>query len=597
MKRRSVNDSDYDEADIADLSPISQASTSTTGSRRRKRKYVPTEEKLDDPLPIKMRYVRDSEKKVRDSIYVVLSDLVGRGLSIDEACSAVEIVSNGLFGREFKPYKEMTDETEDIVIDQNTLPDKRSIRDKLDKIEAHGLAVASKEIEIQKHEGATIVHQSDSTTKKSVGKFSVSGLNVNGQMIPLPTIPVAGETRDEIADQIALGFRILGAASGKDAGDIYSLVDAHIPDSVSHNKGLGQDVPKLFNLDTIVGQLFCSTHTNLGFCKALNPAIKELENKVGVENILDSFLVTIEKRSKNGSLAGQFVDCITRLVGKELLHKQWNRAKDFEKWCKEAGDHYKMFLYKDERFGCFPKACAVCIYSRDLLNEFLTSHPDIDNKLACIVRDVYKQEYMELVLAVVAAFGLQLIEPFHAKTISKSSTHDSLTIFFRNLHEAMENPIDVSFFLLEKPWYPGVSQRLFDDVKEGYKSHVVKSIVSVLQENLDGAVKLGNYFQPQLKITLARQRRDYGLSSDFPPEHPVQEFPSNVREKAPVHNLEMESSCGKVGYRTKENRDLNATSRALIIEGTKRLREKHGGSFRDYGHEARAIKKLKLEWM
>ena len=263
----------------------------------------------------------------------------------------------------------------------------------------------------------------------------MSGVQLNGHLIPFPTIPVSGETKDELAEQVALGFQFLAAASGIDAADIYEEVDAHMTDSTSHNKGLGANIAKLFNLDTIVGQLFCSTHTNLGFCRSMNETIKAVENKIGVENILESFLVTIDQSSKNGCLAGKFVDCITRLAGKELSHKPWNRGSEFEKFCNECGEKYEMFLYKDERFGCFPKACAVCLYSRDLLNEFLLSHPDIDNKLACIVRDVYQQEYLVLVLAVVAAFGLQLVEPFHAVTISKSSTHYTLMTFFYNLHD------------------------------------------------------------------------------------------------------------------------------------------------------------------
>ena len=126
-----------------------------------------------------------------------------------------------------------------------------------------------------------------------------------------------------------------------------------------------------------------------------------------------------------GPSVGQFVDCMTRLVGLEMKHKPWNRGEDFKKHCHEHDALYTMFLYKDERFGCFPKACAVCIYSRELLQEFLSMHPDIDNRLACLVRDIYGQEYVKLCMAVVAVFCIQLIEPFHATTISKTSNHNT----------------------------------------------------------------------------------------------------------------------------------------------------------------------------
>ena len=71
-----------------------------------------------------------------------------------------------------------------------------------------------------------------------------------------------------------------------------------------------------------------------------------------------------------------------------------------------------MFLYKYNRFGCFPKAFAVCIYSRELIKEFLLSHPDITNRLACLVRDIYNLEYVVIVMAVVAAFGFNYLSPF-----------------------------------------------------------------------------------------------------------------------------------------------------------------------------------------
>ena len=52
-------------------------------------------------------------------------------------------------------------------------------------------------------------------------------------------------------------------------------------------------------------------------------------------------------------LYGQFMDCISRLVGFEIKHKLWNKGGDFRKFCQENEIENKMFLYKEERFGCF----------------------------------------------------------------------------------------------------------------------------------------------------------------------------------------------------------------------------------------------------
>ena len=120
------------------------------------------------------------------------------------------------------------------------------------------------------------------------------------------------------------------------------------------------------------------------------------------------------------------------------------------------------------------------------------------------MRDTYDQEYLTLVLAVVGSFGLQLVEPFHSKTLSKSSNHNTLSIFFKQLHQKMSLELDQDFFNLQFPWCPSVSQDLFDAIKKGYKEHVVTTLQSVLKENMTAAIKLGNFLLPGLKETLAR---------------------------------------------------------------------------------------------
>ena len=237
---------------------------------------------------------------------------------------------------------------------------------------------------------------------------------------------------------------------------------------------------------------------------------------------MDRFVVQIDFESKNGSIVGQFVDCITRLVGMELRHKPWNRGEEFKMFCTSQGKPYEMFLYKDERFGCFPKACSVCIFSKQVLQDFLMTNTNIDNRLACLVRDIFQQEYAQLAMSVVAVLGFQLIEPFHAKTISKSSTHRSLQVFFKELYAKMTSPITKEFFLMDKPWYPVIAVELFKGVKEGYKVHVVQTVKEDIEEHVDEAVKLANFLQPDLAKILARYIRDYGLSEEFDAEFPVE---------------------------------------------------------------------------
>ena len=83
---------------------------------------------------------------------------------------------------------------------------------------------------------------------------------------------------------------------------------------------------------------------------------------------------------------------------------------------------------------------------------------------------------MVLALAVVSAFGVQLVETFHAKTLSKNENHKTLTSSFKGLHDKMSEPLTEQFFCLEKPWFPGVSQQLLDTVLLNYKPHIGNQI-------------------------------------------------------------------------------------------------------------------------
>lgn len=45
-----------------------------------------------DDIPVRLAHVRESERKVRDQFYLTVGNLVGRGMSLDEASIAVKLV-------------------------------------------------------------------------------------------------------------------------------------------------------------------------------------------------------------------------------------------------------------------------------------------------------------------------------------------------------------------------------------------------------------------------------------------------------------------------------------------------------------------------
>ena len=113
---------------------------------------------------------------------------------------------------------------------------------------------------------------------------------------------ICGETTEDIAMQVDFGFEILAAVKKEPVEDIYKLVDTHMTDSTSHNKGFAIVLAELYNLDEPAGQLFCGSHTTLGFSSAMNKVVKVIESDMKVENILSKFMVGMELESKHGSL-------------------------------------------------------------------------------------------------------------------------------------------------------------------------------------------------------------------------------------------------------------------------------------------------------
>ena len=138
-----------------------------------------------------------------------------------------------MFGRKWKHPGDFEE-----IFDVDTLPTNRNVRTALQQIEVQSLSLVVEALEAEKKKGKMITHASDSTTKKGVGKFMVQGLHIGqDNPYPLPLLSIYGETTEDIAMQVDMGFEILGAVRGVSAKEIYKLVDVHMTDSTEHNKG------------------------------------------------------------------------------------------------------------------------------------------------------------------------------------------------------------------------------------------------------------------------------------------------------------------------------------------------------------------------
>ena len=552
-----------------------------------------SEDNNSDPLPLEYRNLRDSERKVKDKVYTTVAALVGIGLSVTEAAKSIVEVGKGMFDR--REWKEFGDSSE--TFDKDSMPENRNIRDKLKLIEAQSLSLVADEIIQQKICGGTITHTIDSTTRKVVGTFAGQGVQVGQEApFPLPLIVIQGETTQDIAQQVDFGFEVLAKIKGVETKEIYKEVDVHMTDSVEHNKGIAKVLQELYNLDKPAGQLFCGSHTTLGFASALNKIVASIERDMKLENILAHFMVDIEADSKHGSFAGQALDMMLKLVAPEYSHKQWNKFKEFTEFLRLNDVDMVLFSYKDQRFGCLSRAAAVLLYNMEWLNLFLNENPSINNRLACLVRNLMEIPYIRAVLVVFASFGVHLIEPFYCRTIQKGATHSKLGTFYKAIYSSMDCSLSSQFFAFSSPQFDGVGQDLFRGVKDSYGEEVLEAVKNIAKNCEKEVISLANLCLPELRTVLARQRRDYGISEEFPAQFPVEQQAANIDE-APVHNLDAERNFGKVDYRLKKIQSLEAVSRSLIIQRAKDLREqRETRAFRTFRREAEAKKEVELAW-
>ena len=221
--------------------------------------------------------------------------------------------------------------------------------------------------------GRTITHTIDSTTRRSVGKFATQGIHI-GQNVPfpLPLVGISGESTQEVALQIDFAFEVLSACRGISVEEIYKTIDLHMTDSVEHNKGIANVLAEMYNLDSPAGQIFCGTHTTLGFSSEMNKIVSTIEQDMKLNNILAHFMVDIVPETKHDSIAGQALDMCLKLVAPEYSNKMWNKNDLFVDHVKKNDIADVLFAYKDSDSGACPELQQSFSFTRIHLKNFST---------------------------------------------------------------------------------------------------------------------------------------------------------------------------------------------------------------------------------
>ena len=194
-----------------------------------------------------------------------------------------------------------------------------------------------------KSEGELFTHATYSTTRKVEGTFAFSEIDINwNEYLPLPTLSVSSDTRNNTADFIATDFRLLEAASVISAEEIYSKIDVQMTDSTSHNKGTAKKLAETFHRKEIAGQIFRNSDITLGFDKEIAKTIHTIENKMEMESIFSGFLLDIDIDQSLISIPT--VSWCLSLFGRENINKVWNYYKNFYTFLQRKGCIVHLFL-------------------------------------------------------------------------------------------------------------------------------------------------------------------------------------------------------------------------------------------------------------
>ena len=547
----------------------------------------------DGVLPESMRYVRKSERSVSPDFYECLQSLCGIGFSVDESMKAFVIISNEFYKNDFKMPEEGQTQ-----FDRKTLPHNKTVLKKLNLGQVKRLDMIAQKIDsVKKQDGETMLTMAqDSTTRKKVGTYSTSGIHLGKDIVvPLPTIGVTSETCTNVAETHAAHLEILAAAGGTSADNVYENIDCHMTDSVSHNKHIAQDLAEKYGRETPAGQFFCNIHTSLGIARAINSGLSEIETEMGVENIFKSVLVEVTYEKKHGSVVAQAVYAFLALIDAEHSAKTWNKHADFVGWLKTHCIEPHFFQYRDDRFDGLAHGCALVLYLWEYCFAWLRERTDINNRLACYVLSMENVTYLKISLAVFAAFGIQLVEPFNATMFSKKTTHSSLLQFYPSLMQKLDNSISADFFAFEKNVF-GFCDEYFEGCKIKYHPDLVNCVRNVAENNLSDCTDLSQFVLPLVKKTIISQRgAEYGFGPEKS-EFPVEKQATNIND-VPHHNLQMESYCGRIASLVNKYGTLESASRSMIFHGTERLKnECENKSLSFYHDRLEIVKSIKLEW-
>lgn len=375
------------------------------------------------------------------------------------------------------------------------------------------------------------------------------GCTIDGKYRAFPTLPIASETRENLASLKLTVLNILSVVSnGKySAKDLHERITFKVTDGVSHNFGVEEIVAVELGTDYIPDHLLCHTHPVMMFSRELVNIFSSIEQGIGSDKIFSKMLVSAT--NTHDSITEQFVHCVVNLFSPELNHKSWNQSSQFSIHIAPAKNLAVGF--RKERFNRFVYLCSVILYLDPFIWSFLSKYEHVTNNLACIVRAFEDVDFLKVHLAVGALIGIHLVEPFLSLTTSSKVDYGKLTVAMKQLYMDLTTTNPEKLLDVTQPAFAFVSKDRFDSCK--YNTDVVAAVKSVVEQNSDRIVKVLSLTLPKLAAGFHRQRADVFGFGNFDPESTllVSKKDQSKLLKAPINNLDSERHVGSVNYELK----------------------------------------------
>ena len=497
----------------------------------------------NDIMPGIYRHLRDSPRKLKPAFYRVVDKMISvYHCSLTQAVASVVETGNLMFDRRWKYHNNDPEK-----IDYDTVPDNKNIRSAGKAI----LACTLSEIVDLMMNGSDVVitYHDDGSKKQGCGSFNVQGCTIDGKYRAFPTLPIASETRENLANLKITVLSILSVVSN----NRYSMKELHekitfkVTDSVSHNFGVDEIVALELGTDYIPDHLLCHTHPVLMFNRELIHLFSTIELGIGSEKIFSKLLVSTT--NSHDSITEQYMHCIVNLFSPELNHKSWNQSSQFS--IHIAPNKNLAVGFRKERFNRFVYLCGVILYLDPFIWSFLSKYEHVTNNLACIVRAFEEVEFLKIHLAVGTLIGVHLIEPFLSLTTSSNIDYMKLTIAMKQLYCNLTSTKPEELLDVSKPAFNFVSHKRFDSTL--YNQDIITSLKKIIEQNSVRIVKVLSLVLPKLAYGFHRQRADVFGFGTFDPNSSLLVSKKNQNQllKAPINNLSAERHVGSINYELK----------------------------------------------